>query len=85
MDATTLVLYLCINNQVKNVSLSLQLKYVATNVPYVLCRRQSVERCAHYLLPGFPGLQPAHPLLKTICSKYGLALLKMGIMMPETC
>jgi hypothetical protein len=68
MDVKTLVLYLCINNQVKNISLSLQLKYVATNVPYVLCRRQSVERCAHGLLPGFPGLQPAHPLLKTICS-----------------
>jgi len=30
MDAKTLVLCLCMNNQVKNMSLPLQLKYVAT-------------------------------------------------------
>jgi len=24
--------------------------------------------CAHGLLPGFPKLQPAHPVLKTTCS-----------------
>jgi len=40
---------------------------------------------AHGLLPGFPRLQPAHLLLKTNAVTYGLALLKMGIMMPETC
>ena len=48
--------------------------------------------CAGWSL-GEPGsrpcalcrLQPAHPVLKTICSNIGLALLKIGIMMSETC
>jgi len=31
------------------------------------------------------ALQPAHPVLKTICSNIRPELLKMGIMMPETC
>jgi len=29
--------------------------------------------------------EPAHLVLNTICSNVGLVLLKMGIMMPETC
>ena len=41
--------------------------------------------CADGLLPGFPRHQPAHPVLKTICSNKWPALLKMGIMIPETC
>jgi hypothetical protein len=40
--------------------------------------------CAHGLLSGFLRLQPAHLVPKTICRNIGLALLKMGIMMPET-
>ena len=42
MDVKTLVLYLCVNNQVKNiVSLSLQLKYVTTasRMYYVAVKR----------------------------------------------
>jgi len=42
------------------------------------------RRCAHGLLPGFLRLQPAHPVLKTICCNIRPALLKMDIMMPET-
>jgi len=41
--------------------------------------------CSHGLLPGLQRIQPAHLLLNTICSNVGLVLLKMGIMMPETC
>ena len=40
---------------------------------------------AHCLIPGFPRLQPAHPVLKTICSNIRPALLNMGVIMPETC
>jgi len=40
---------------------------------------------AHGLLPGLPRLQPAHLVLNTICSNVGLALMKIGIMIPETC
>jgi len=36
-------------------------------------------------VPGFPRLQPAHPVLKPICSNIRPALLKMGLMMSETC
>jgi len=32
-----------------------------------------------------PKHQPAHIVLKTICSNISLALLKMGIMIPEIC
>jgi len=41
--------------------------------------------CADGLLPGCSRHQPAHLVLKTVCSNIRPALLKMGIKMPETC
>ena len=47
MDAKTLVLYLCNNNQVKKMSLSMQLKYVTTASPVYYVDASLLRRLWH--------------------------------------